>query len=52
MRLFIIYFSILIFSSILLTETYLRYIGLGDPVRYDSNLIYGYALKKIKKKKG
>ena len=50
MRLFIIYFSILICSSILLTETYLRYIGLGDPVRYDSNLIYGYAPKENQKK--
>ena len=50
MRLFIIYFSILICVSVLLTETYLRYIGLGDPVRYDSNLIYGYAPKINQKK--
>jgi lysophospholipase L1-like esterase len=51
MRLFVIYFSILISVSTLLTETYLRYIGLGDPIRYDSNYIYGYAPKKNQKKK-
>ena len=50
MRLFIIYFSILICVATLLTETYLRYIGLGDPVRYDSNLMYGYAPKINQKK--
>ena len=27
----------------ILTEIYLKYIGLGDPIIYDSNFVYGYA---------
>ena len=38
----------LIIGSI--TEYYLQYIGLGDPVRYDSDYIYGYSPKENQKK--
>ena len=49
----IIYFSILVFTIIttVFTEMYLGHLGLGDPVRYDSNYIYGYAPKENQKKK-
>ncbi len=33
-----------------ITELYLGYVGLGDPIRYDSNYIYGYAPKENQKK--
>lgn len=33
-----------------ISELYLRYIGLGDPVVYDSNFVYGYAPKANQKK--
>ena len=36
--------------TIVLTELYLSHIGLGDPVRYDSDYIYGYAPKENQKK--
>ena len=45
-----IFISFFILVSISLTEIYLRYLGLGDPVRYDSNYIYGYAPKENQKK--
>jgi glycosidase len=45
-----IFISFFIVVSICLTEIYLRYLGLGDPVRYDSNYIYGYAPKENQKK--
>ena len=44
---------ILILSIILTitaTEIYLKKVGLGDPVRYDSNYVYGYSLKENQKK--
>ena len=50
MRFLFIFISVILFISISLTEFYLRYIGLGDPVRYDSNYIYGYAPKENQKK--
>ena len=34
----------------LITELYLRYIGLGDPIRYSSDYVYGYAPKENQKK--
>lgn len=34
-----------------LTEIYLKKTGLGDPVRYDSNILYGYSPKINQKKK-
>ena len=40
-----IFITFFILVSISITEIYLKYLGLGDPVRYDSNLIYGYAPK-------
>ena len=33
-----------------ITEIYLRYLGLGSPIVYDSNYVYGYAPKKSQKK--
>ena len=49
------YFSIIFIISLILiifiTELYLKSIGLGDPIRYDTNYIYGYAPKLIKKNK-
>ena len=45
-----IFITFFILVSISLTEIYLKYLGLGDPVRYDSNLIYGYAPKINQKK--
>ncbi len=50
MRIFSLYLVILIVTSALITELYLGYIGLGDPIRYDSNYIYGYAPKENQKK--
>ena len=48
----IITFFIFIFLSIvtIITELYLSKLGLGDPVRYDSNFIYGYAPKENQSK--
>ena len=45
-----IFITFFILVSISLTEIYLKYLGLGDPVRYDSNYIYGYAPKENQKK--
>ena len=49
-----IYLIISIFSFLIIvttiTELYLRYIGLGDPIVYDSNFVYGYAPKANQKK--
>ena len=50
MRLVFIFISCVLLISITLCEFYLRYIGLGDPIRYDSNYIYGYAPKENQKK--
>jgi len=49
MRIFYIIslFTILIIG---LTELYLSHMGLGDPIRYDSDYIYGYAPKENQKK--
>ncbi len=49
-----IYLIISIFSFLIIvttfTELYLKYIGLGDPIVYDSNFVYGYAPKANQKK--
>ena len=37
--------SLIILTPIISTEIYLKYIGLGDPIRYDSNYAYGYSPK-------
>ena len=34
------------FIAVFITELYLKKIGLGDPVRYDSNIFYGYSPKE------
>ena len=46
------FFAIIFFFIVILitTELYLKNIGLGDPVRYDSDLTYGY-VPKINQKK-
>ena len=44
-----IFSIIIIFTS--LTELYLKHIGLGDPVRYDSNYTFGFVPKENQKKK-
>ncbi len=49
MRIFYI-ISLFTILTIVLTELYLSHIGLGDPVRYDSDYIYGYAPKENQKK--
>ena len=36
---------IIIILPILITEFYLRYIGLGKPIRYDDNYVYGFSPK-------
>ena len=50
-----IYFSFAILLILALpttiVEIYLRYIGLGDPIVYDSNYVYGYAPKSNQEKK-
>ena len=50
MRIILLFISFFLLVSITLTELYLNYVGLGDPVRYDSNYIYGYAPKENQKK--
>ncbi len=47
--LFILVPVILIVTVI--TELYLKNLGLGDPIRYDSNILYGYSPKANQKKK-
>ena len=42
---------LIIFIPTLLTEAYLKYIGLGDPITYDRNDVYGYSPKPNQKKK-
>ena len=54
MKKFFLYFCailILIVLPISFTEIYLRIIGLGDPITYDSNYVYGYAPKENQSKK-
>jgi len=50
MRLIIIIITISSIFIIFLSELYLKKIGLGDPVRYDSSILYGYAPKPNQKK--
>ena len=54
MRVLIFFLISITFIAILFTEFYLRSTGLGDPIRYDSSILYGYAPKenqvKIRKK--
>ena len=45
MRRYFFFLALILFIALFLTELYLKKIGLGDPVRYDSNILYGYAPK-------
>ena len=38
-----------LFCLLLLSEFYLRFIGLGNPVIYEKSLNFGYLPKKIRK---
>ncbi len=51
MKIFIIIITVatILFTS--LTELYLKNKGLGDPVRYDASILYGYSPKPNQKKK-
>ena len=51
MKLIIIITFIFGFVCTFLTEVYLKNKGLGDPVRYDSSILYGYSPKPNQKKK-
>ena len=51
MKIFIIVTTITIIIFYFLTEVYLKNKGLGDPVRYDSSILYGYSPKPNQKKK-
>ena len=42
---------IILLVPLILTDIYLKYIGLGDPLRYDSDYVYGYAPKNNQIKK-
>ena len=41
---------LIIFIPTVLTEIYLRFVGLGNPVTYDDNFVYGYSPKPNQKK--
>ena len=45
MRIYFFFLTLFLFIALFLSELYLKKIGLGDPVRYDSNILYGYAPK-------
>ena len=49
---YLISLIVIILVSTILTETYLKYVGLGDPIIYDSNFVYGYAPRANQKKIG
>ena len=50
MRYFFLFFFIFSIIATAFTELYLQHIGLGNPIRYDSNYIYGFAPKENQKK--
>ena len=49
MRFILIFIFFFLLVSITLTELYLNYVGLGDPVRYDSNTLRLRTKRKPKK---
>ena len=51
MRLIFLIIIFVIFLSTFITEIFLKKVGLGDPVRYDYNILYGYSPKPNQKKK-
>ncbi len=50
---FLYFFTILLIITIpaCIAEIYLRIVGLGNPITYDSNYVYGYAPKENQSKK-
>ena len=48
---FLLSIFLIVIVPLIVTETILRYIGLGDPIRYDSNYVYGYSPKINQSKK-
>ena len=46
----IISIFLIFFIPIIISEIYLRFIGLGNPITYDDNYVYGYAPKVNQKK--
>lgn len=50
MRIISIFILIFIIIVTSISELYLKNLGLGDPIRYDSDYIYGYAPKENQKK--
>ncbi|MAV56040.1 MAG: hypothetical protein CMI79_00695 [Candidatus Pelagibacter sp.] len=51
-RIYLLIIILLSFATIIgFAEIYLRYVGLGDPIVYDRNYVYGYAPKINQKKK-
>ena len=51
MKKLIIFISIFIILLTISVNYYFEYIGLGDPIRYDKDFVYGYAPKADQKKK-
>jgi hypothetical protein len=51
MRLIFLIVISVFFLLTFITEIFLKKVGLGDPVRYDSNILYGYSPKPNQKKK-
>ena len=51
MKIISIFILIVIIIATAFSELYLKNLGLGDPIRYDSNYIYGYAPKENQKKR-
>jgi len=50
MRILLLFSLPIIVIITIITELYLTKLGLGDPVRYDSNIFYGYSPKENQKK--
>jgi len=50
MRILLLFSLAVIVIITLIAELYLKQLGLGDPVRYDSNIFYGYSPKENQKK--
>lgn len=46
MRLLIFSLISITFIALLITEIYLKKLGLGDPIRYDASILYGYSPKE------
>ena len=51
MKKVIAFLSVFIILITISVNYYFEFIGLGDPIRYDKDLIYGFAPKENQKKK-